>query len=126
VKRLNVLFQHFAQMLRDRRGEELDQWLHAAFSEACMAEQILICFGYGFCIIESVPEPVTWVHSRVFCGNNSGWLKRALHTTDNTSLIDGAVTRTSSSSGVSLIEVIASACGKGNSVVLGIPCHLLQ
>src|SRR5579859_6224929 len=31
VKRLNALFQQFAQMLRDRRGEELDQWLHAAF-----------------------------------------------------------------------------------------------
>jgi transposase len=31
VNRLNVLFQQFAQMLRDRRGEELDQWLHTAF-----------------------------------------------------------------------------------------------
>jgi transposase len=31
VHRLNALFQQFAQMLRDRRGEELDQWLHAAF-----------------------------------------------------------------------------------------------
>ena len=31
VYHLNVLFQQFAQMLRDRRGEELDQWLHAAF-----------------------------------------------------------------------------------------------
>ncbi len=31
LKRLNTLFQQFAQMLRDRRGEELDQWLHAAF-----------------------------------------------------------------------------------------------
>jgi len=31
VYRLSVLFQLFAQMLRDRRGEELDQWLHAAF-----------------------------------------------------------------------------------------------
>lgn len=31
VKRLNALFQQFAQMLRDRRGEELDQWLHTAF-----------------------------------------------------------------------------------------------
>ncbi|HET8911592.1 MAG TPA: transposase [Ktedonobacteraceae bacterium] len=31
VKCLNTLFQQFAQMLRDRRGEELDQWLHAAF-----------------------------------------------------------------------------------------------
>ena len=31
VKRLNALFQQFAQMLRDRRGEELDQWLQAAF-----------------------------------------------------------------------------------------------
>jgi hypothetical protein len=30
VHRLSVLFQQFAQMLRDRRGEELDQWLHAA------------------------------------------------------------------------------------------------
>jgi hypothetical protein len=27
VHRLNTLFQQFAQMLRDRRGEELDQWL---------------------------------------------------------------------------------------------------
>jgi transposase len=31
VNLLNVLFQQFAQMLRDRRGEELDQWLHTAF-----------------------------------------------------------------------------------------------
>jgi transposase len=31
VKRLNTLFQHFTQMLRDRRGEELDQWLQTAF-----------------------------------------------------------------------------------------------
>jgi transposase len=31
VHRLNTLFQQFAQMLRDRRGEELDQWLHTAF-----------------------------------------------------------------------------------------------
>ncbi len=31
VKRLNTLFQQFTQMLRDRRGEELDQWLHTAF-----------------------------------------------------------------------------------------------
>ncbi|GHO98597.1 transposase [Reticulibacter mediterranei] len=31
VKHLNTLFQQFAQMLRDRRGEDLDQWLHAAF-----------------------------------------------------------------------------------------------
>jgi transposase len=31
VNRLNTLFQQFAQMLRERRGEELDQWLHAAF-----------------------------------------------------------------------------------------------
>jgi transposase len=31
VKRLNALFQQFAQMLRDRQGEELDQWLQAAF-----------------------------------------------------------------------------------------------
>ena len=26
-----MLFQQFAHMLRDRRGEELDQWLQAAF-----------------------------------------------------------------------------------------------
>ena len=31
VHHLNALFQQFAQMLRDRRGEDLDQWLHAAF-----------------------------------------------------------------------------------------------
>lgn len=31
VHYLIALFQQFAQMLRDRRGEELDQWLHAAF-----------------------------------------------------------------------------------------------
>jgi transposase len=31
VKLLNALFQPFAQMRRERRGEELDQWLHAAF-----------------------------------------------------------------------------------------------
>ncbi len=31
VHRLNGLVQQFAQMLRDRRGEELAQWLHAAF-----------------------------------------------------------------------------------------------
>jgi transposase len=31
VHHLNTLFQQFAQMLRDRQGEELDQWLHAAF-----------------------------------------------------------------------------------------------
>lgn len=31
VERLNGLFQDFAQMLRDRRGEKLDQWLHATF-----------------------------------------------------------------------------------------------
>jgi transposase len=31
VMRLQTLFQQFAQMLRDRRGEELDHWLHAAF-----------------------------------------------------------------------------------------------
>jgi len=31
VKRLNALFQHYAQMLRDRQGEELDQWLQTAF-----------------------------------------------------------------------------------------------
>jgi transposase len=31
VKRFNMLFQQFAHMLRDRRGEELDQWLQAAF-----------------------------------------------------------------------------------------------
>jgi hypothetical protein len=36
------------------------------------------------------------------------------------------VTLTSSSSGVSLIEVISSPSGKGNSGVVGIPCHLLQ
>jgi transposase len=31
VHRLNALFQQFAQMLRDRRGEELEQWLHTSF-----------------------------------------------------------------------------------------------
>ncbi len=31
LKHLNVLFQQFTQILRERRGEELDQWLHAAF-----------------------------------------------------------------------------------------------
>ena len=31
LKRLQTLFQHFTHMLRERRGEELDQWLHAAF-----------------------------------------------------------------------------------------------
>ncbi len=31
VAHLNALFQQFAQMLRDRRGEELDQWLSSAF-----------------------------------------------------------------------------------------------
>jgi transposase len=31
VNHLNSLFQQFAQMLRDRRDEELDQWLQAAF-----------------------------------------------------------------------------------------------
>ena len=31
VRHLNALFQQFAQMLRHRRGEERDQWLHAAF-----------------------------------------------------------------------------------------------
>jgi Transposase and inactivated derivatives len=31
VNHLKALFQQFAQMLRDRRGEELDQWLYAAF-----------------------------------------------------------------------------------------------
>jgi transposase len=31
VKHFNALFQQFAQMLRERRGEELDQWLYAAF-----------------------------------------------------------------------------------------------
>lgn len=31
IKRLNALFQQFAHMLRERRGEELDQWLSAAF-----------------------------------------------------------------------------------------------
>jgi len=36
------------------------------------------------------------------------------------------VTRTSSSSDVSLIEVISNPCGKGKSGVVGIPCHLLQ
>jgi len=36
------------------------------------------------------------------------------------------VTRTSSSSGVSLIEVISSPSGKGNRGVVGIACHLLQ
>jgi len=36
------------------------------------------------------------------------------------------VTHTSSSSGVSLIEVISSPSGKGNSGVVGIACHLLQ
>ena len=36
------------------------------------------------------------------------------------------VTHTSSSAGVSLIEVISSPSGKGNSGVVGIPCHLLQ
>ncbi len=29
VKYTYTLFQQFAQMLRERRGEELDQWLHA-------------------------------------------------------------------------------------------------
>jgi hypothetical protein len=36
------------------------------------------------------------------------------------------VTRTSTSSGVSLIDVISSPCGKGKSGVVGIPCYLLQ
>jgi transposase len=31
VKRLYTLFQDFVQMLRHRRGEELDQWLASAF-----------------------------------------------------------------------------------------------
>jgi transposase len=31
INHANALLQQFAQMLRDRRGEELDQWLHAAF-----------------------------------------------------------------------------------------------
>jgi transposase len=31
VKRLNALFQQFTRMLRARQGEELDQWLNAAF-----------------------------------------------------------------------------------------------
>lgn len=31
IKRVQALFQHFTLMLRERRGEELDQWLHAAF-----------------------------------------------------------------------------------------------
>ncbi len=29
-----------------------------------MGGLISICFGCGFCIIESVHEPVTWVHSK--------------------------------------------------------------
>jgi hypothetical protein len=36
------------------------------------------------------------------------------------------ITRTSSSSGVSLSEVISSPSGKGKRGVVGIPCHLLQ
>ena len=31
IKQASTLFQFFAQMLRERRGEELDDWLHAAF-----------------------------------------------------------------------------------------------
>jgi transposase len=31
IKRISVLFQQFIWMLRERRGEDLDQWLHAAF-----------------------------------------------------------------------------------------------
>ena len=31
IKRSSTLFQLFTQMLRERRGEELDDWLHAAF-----------------------------------------------------------------------------------------------
>ena len=31
VKHLNALFQQCAQLLRDRRGEDLDEWLQAAF-----------------------------------------------------------------------------------------------
>ena len=31
INHLNTLFQQFVQMLRDRHGEELDQWLQAAF-----------------------------------------------------------------------------------------------
>ena len=31
VKRLNTLFQQFAQMWRSRRGEDLDDWLQVAF-----------------------------------------------------------------------------------------------
>lgn len=31
---LNALFQQFTQILRDRKGEDLDQWLHATFHAA--------------------------------------------------------------------------------------------
>jgi transposase len=31
INRVQALFQHFTQMLRERREEELEQWLHAAF-----------------------------------------------------------------------------------------------
>jgi hypothetical protein len=31
VKQLSTLFQDFVQVLGDRRGEELDHWLHASF-----------------------------------------------------------------------------------------------
>ena len=31
IKRISALFQRFAQMLRERRGEDLDEWLRAAF-----------------------------------------------------------------------------------------------
>jgi len=41
-------------------------------------------------------------------------------------LVRCEVTRTSSSSGVSLIEVISNPSGKGNSGVVGIPCYLLH
>lgn len=36
------------------------------------------------------------------------------------------VTRTSTSSAVSLIEVISKPSGSGNSGVAGIPCHLFS
>jgi hypothetical protein len=36
------------------------------------------------------------------------------------------VTRTTTSSDASLSEVISRPSGKGNSGVIGIPCHLLQ
>ncbi|SRR5579883_106301 len=31
IKRASALFQFFARMLRERQGEELDDWFHAAF-----------------------------------------------------------------------------------------------